>query len=278
MLQLPPEWVFGSPGALPSAAVEEFLSLILRVANQGESWAVLEHFKSAFGTSSRSSSASWALSDLRDAMDRSAENAPVFIANFWKARAGMATQHPNHSLPDERVVNALLTKHQMPFEVKPPHLIQRHGQPAPIVKVPEASVGESAKALINRSLGEADRFLQEGKPRQAVQEVLWLLETVSTAFEGRTSGRGTVQGKYFNDIIRDLRRNNDGTVLAQAGGWMKTLHGFLSSPSGGGIRHGAQLSGTSELKLHEATLYCNLTRSYIGYLLAELDAHPPPQW
>jgi hypothetical protein len=57
---------------------------------------------------------------------------------------------------------------------------------------------------------------------------------------------------------------------------MKTLHGFLSSPSGGGVRHGAHLSGKTELKLHEATLYCNLTRSYIGYLLAELAEHPDP--
>ncbi len=278
MLQLPSEWIYGSPGALPDEAVRDFFELAVLISKHGESWAVLEQFKSAFGAHGRSSSESWALSDLRDAMDSSAKNAPGFIAAFWRGKIGIAARHPQLSLPDEHVINAILVKHGSPYEVRPPVLKLRGGTLPPVVTVPEQSVDESAKALIQESLAQADRFLSEGKPRQAVQEILWLLETVSTAFEGLASGQGTVEGKYFNDIIRDLRKHNDGTLLAQAGTWMKALHGFLSSPSGGGVRHGAQLSRKAELKLHEATLYCNLTRSYIGYLLAELQDHaePPP--
>lgn len=37
---------------------------------------------------------------------------------------------------------------------------------------------------IHASLDQADRLLLEQRPCQAVQEILWLLETVSTAFHG----------------------------------------------------------------------------------------------
>lgn len=98
-----------------------------------------------------------------------------------------------------------------------------------------------------------------------------MLETVSTAFEGRESGGGTVEGKYFNTIVRDLRKLNDGKALGEVLGWIAKLHGFLSSPSGGGVRHGVHLSNGRPISLHEAQLYCNLTRSYLGYLMTEFD-------
>ncbi|MCY1549928.1 hypothetical protein D9M68_861340 [compost metagenome] len=50
---------------------------------------------------------------------------------------------------------------------------------------------------------------------------------------------------------------------------MTNLYGYLSSPSGGGIRHGAMLNANLELNEGEARLYCDLTRSYIAYLLHE---------
>lgn len=109
-----------------------------------------------------------------------------------------------------------------------------------------------------------------------MQEILWLLETVATAFQGQESGAGTVEGKYFNEIIRNLRRNNRGSALAEALGWMSKMHGFLSSPRGGGVRHGTELAADVSPSIREAHLYCNLTRSYINYLLAELAWPPSP--
>ena len=96
------------------------------------------------------------------------------------------------------------------------------------------------------------------------------METVATAFRGQESGAGTVEGKYFNEIVRNLRNNNRGSALAEALGWMSKMHGFLSSPGGGGVRHGTQLAADVSPSIREAHLYCNLTRSYINYLLAEL--------
>ena len=112
-------------------------------------------------------------------------------------------------------------------------------------------------------------MLTEGRDRQAVQEILWLLETVSTAFQGLDTGSGTVQGKYFNKIADDLRKHYRGKTLEQIFDWIKTLHGFLSSPTGGGVRHGTDLRAGLAIQPNEARLFCNLIRSYITFLLAE---------
>lgn len=269
MLQMPSEWVFGSPGPLTDSAVVEFFDLATKISEQGDSWTIVELFKTEFGSVHRSSSESWAVSDLREAMGAAAINAPAFIGSFWRGMERVQARTPQHPLPDEHVLNSILQKNGVAYEVRPPHLIARGGQAAPVVAVPP-SADEGAKALIEASLEQAEKFLLENKPRQAVQEILWLLETVSTAFAGQEYEGGTVEGKYFNEIVRDIRKHSRGSVLAQAGSWMTTLHGFLSSPSGGGVRHGTRLAANRDLKLHEATLYCNLTRSYIGYLLAEL--------
>ena len=48
-----------------------------------------------------------------------------------------------------------------------------------------------------------------------------------------------------------------------------SVHGYLSSPTGGGVRHGLDLSKGVELGPNEARLFCNLIRSYLSFLLAE---------
>ena len=53
-----------------------------------------------------------------------------------------------------------------------------------------------------------------------------LLETVATAFRGQESGTGTIEGKYFNEIVRALRNNHRGSALAEALGWMSKMHGI----------------------------------------------------
>ena len=100
------------------------------------------------------------------------------------------------------------------------------------------SFDDQAQETIQQSLQQSERFLFEGRDRQAVQEVLWLLETVSIAFQGLDTGAaGTVQGKYFNKIVDDLRKQYKGKSLEQILDWVRTLHGYLSSPTGGGVRH-----------------------------------------
>ncbi|MEO9336776.1 hypothetical protein ABFT80_04995 [Mesorhizobium sp. SB112] len=271
-LTMPTAWRYGSPGPMSPAAVNAFNSLVHSIASQSESsWSIFELFKARFtGGQSWSSSESWAISDLHGAMMTAGDNAPVFISAFWDGCTQIQTTHPEIGLPDADVVNQILYEHEVPYEVRPPALLARHPQTAIAVQTPQKSLGQRAHELIHTSLDQADRLLLEQRPRQAVQEILWLLETVSTAFQGQESGSGTVEGKYFNEIIRALRKNNGGSALAETLGWMTKMHGFLSSPGGGGVRHGTQLAADVSPSLREAHLYCNLTRSYINYLLAEL--------
>lgn len=268
---MPAQWRFRSPGPIDLQAMNAFNSLVHTIASQSESsWRILELFKSKFGGSGSSSSESWAIGDLHSLMVATADNAPAFIAAFWDGCEGVRSQYPDVGLPDVDIVNAILFDHGVPYEVRPPELLARNPQTPILVQAPEKSISERAVELIHASLDQADRLLLEQRPRQAVQEILWLLETVSTAFQGIDTGTGTVAGKYFNEIIRDLRAKHQGGTLAEALGWMTKMHGFLSSPSGGGVRHGTKLAADVSPTLKEAHLYCNLTRSYIGYLLAEI--------
>ena len=275
MLDMPSNWRFGDPGELDPGAVNAFYDLVLKISGQGQSWSIIERFKAKFnGGASTSSNESWAMSDLHTAMHGAARNAPAFIDAFWTGCEEIKSDYPGVAVPDEEVVNALLAEHHELYEVRPPALVRRGSIAPPQVQAPPASLGEQARALIEQSLLQADRFLFDQRPRQAVQEILWLLETVSTAFEGRESGIGTVEGKYFSTIVRDLRRLNHGTALSEILGWIAKLYGFLSSPSGGGVRHGTHLADGRTISVHEAQLYCNLTRSYISWLFSELESQP----
>ena len=97
--------------------------------------------------------------------------------------------------------------------------------------------------------------------------------TVSTAFRDES----TVTGKYFNEIVKELQTAGKGTAQAQILQWMKALHGHLSSPTGGGVRHGIDLKAGVAIEPHEARLYCNLIRSYITFLIEEHERRTSPK-
>jgi hypothetical protein len=96
-----------------------------------------------------------------------------------------------------------------------------------------------------------------------------LLETVTTAFRGVETATGTVEGKYFNQIVRELREVDSSATLKRVLDWISGLHGFLSSPTGGGVRHGLDLDAGVQIGENEARLFCNLIRSYLSFLLIE---------
>jgi len=79
-----PDWRFSSPGPVPIDARLRFLGIIRQIAAQGRVQDILEEFKARFtpGPTSRSSTVSWADSDLSSAMELASTNAPVFIEAF----------------------------------------------------------------------------------------------------------------------------------------------------------------------------------------------------
>lgn len=274
MLKFNGAWRFDSPGPVPSRVMAALSDLIGKIASQGDRQTIFEHFKSYFAgasgtTASWSSSASWAETDLDAYMRQAAANEPLFIEAFHDACQTLQKNYPDVAIPDWSWINRMLAENGAGFEIQGLNLIPRNPHAAVVVAERPASLDEQAQELIQNSLKESERFLAEGRPRQAVQEILWLLETVATAFQGLDVGTGTIQGKYFNKIAEDLRRHHRGQTLDQVLLWVTTLHGYLSSPTGGGIRHGTNLREGIEVRPNEARLFCNLIRSYISFLMAE---------
>ena len=274
MLKFKSAWRFDTPGPIADGVYEEFSCLIGKVVAQGSRQSILEHYKDFFAgasgtTASWSSSASWAETDLHTYMRDAAGNAPLFIEAFYDACESLQRAHPDWALPDLDMINRILSTRNAGYQIDPPNLVSLEAHEA--IELPDEplSLDQQAQEIIQQSLKQSEQLLSEGRHRQAVQEILWLLETVSTAFQGLDMGSGTVQGKYFNKIAEDLRKHHKGKILEQVLNWVTTLHGFLSSPTGGGIRHGTDIKTAIIVQPNEARLFCNLIRSYISFLIAE---------
>ena len=270
MLDFDSSWRFDSPAELPPEACREFFRFTRRSATLGDEWEVLESFKMHFAdaadeTYHRSSTCSWAETDLERLMSSVTRNAPLFIESLYEAC--LEAKEVGVPVPDVDALNRVLLRHQAGFVLHPPRIV-RSDTEVSALPVRSPSVREQTNALIASSLEESRRLLDEGRNRQAILEVLWLLETVSTAFKGNATASGNVEGKYFIKIVKDLRRLHRGKTLDQVLGWISKLHGYLSSPKGGGVRHGTDIDDPKELADHEARLFCNLVREYIRYLLA----------
>jgi len=263
--------------AFPEAAIEDCVALIMRVATQGDRQQVFEHFKGYFcqasgATHVRSSSASWAETDLWHYAREAAQNSPLFIEAFYDASQAFGRGDPDTFAPDVNMINGVLAKHRVGYQINPPRLEHREAAAtAPLVTVdqPPPTLAERAVGILQESLNRSEQLLSQGRGREAVQESLWLLETVATAFRGVQTGATTVEGTYFNQIVRELRQASRGTTLDRVLNWVTTLHGYLSSPTGGGVRHGLDLAEGVEIGPNEARLFCNLVRSYLSFLLVE---------
>jgi hypothetical protein len=274
MLHFEGAWRFDSPGPIPAGVVNACHDLINRIVAQGNRRQLLEHFKSYFAGAAGtphypSSDAGWAATDLARLMDEAAQNAPLFIEAFYNACAALSQSQPEIGLPDLSRFNRILVENDAGYQIEPPNLVATTTPSRIAVPEKPLSLDAQAQEIIQGSIQTSDKLLAEGKNRQAVQEILWLLETVATGFRGAVLEEGSVQGKYFNKIVAEMRAGHRGKNVEQILGWMQTLHGFLSSPTGGGIRHGVDLKEGIAVQAGEARLFCNLIKSYIGFLIAE---------
>lgn len=274
-LRFDASWRFDtSPGEIPNDVFQQFSGLIGRIASQGDAKEIFEHFKDRFaaaaGTSgSYSSNTGWAESDLHSYMQQASSNPAMFIEAFFEGCESLRSL--GVGVPGVSQINRILAEANVPYRIEPPNLLWLSAPDfGPKSEVPIHSLDREALEVLQKSLSVSEQLLAEGRGRLAVQELLWLLETVSTAFKGVDTGAGTVQGKYFNKIVSDLRHQKPSATLKQILEGMMALHGYLSSPSGGGVRHGADLTdGAPDMSVNEARLFCNLIRSYITFLITE---------
>jgi hypothetical protein len=283
MLRFNGAWRFEAPQdgkfqnrAIGEGAIADFRELIRKISTQGDRWDTLEHFKGAFcgavGSSHvRSSNESWAETDLDGYMQDAAQNAPLFLEAFFDACEGLRSD--DFYVPPLATLNDICRKHGIGYEIRPPHLVllEEDVDVAPVaVASNPTTLAEEAVNLLRSSLQRADHLLAENRPREAVQEILWLLESVSTAFRGiEMPSTHVVGGRYFNQIVKELRNGYPGSTLDRVLDWVLALHGYLSSPTGGGVRHGIDLSQLGQISPNEGRLFCNLIRSYLSYLLNE---------
>lgn len=273
MLQFDGSWRFESPGPIEPAVIKRFRELIDRISGQGHRKSVFEHFKSSFASAAGvscfpSSDTSWASTDLDSKMDEASANSPLFIEAFYNGCETLKAANSGMQLPDISHLNRILAEAGAGFQIDPPNLVATRAHIPIAVPAQPPSLDAQATLMIDRALQASERALADGNGRQAVQEVLWLLETISTAFRNSDVLDGSIQGRYFNKIIGELRQRGRGHQ-DQILQWMMTLHGYLSSPTGGGVRHGVDLKEGLALGIDEARLYCNLIRSYLTFLIAE---------
>jgi hypothetical protein len=224
-------WRFTSPGPIAAGVSNDFYNLIGKVVAQGNRRQLLEHFKTYFAGAAGMvcSDEGWADTDLRRYMDQATENAPLFIEAFYGACVSLRTSDDTHT-PDAAMINQILAKHDAGYKIEPPDLVVLREQTSIAVEVLPPSLSEQAQNIIQQSLQQSQEYLTAGQYRQAVQEILWLLETVSTLFQGLAIGTDTVEGKYFNTIADELRTHQKGTTLERSlnvgknPAWLSFLH------------------------------------------------------
>jgi hypothetical protein len=210
-------WRFTSPGPTAAGVSNDFYNLIGKVVAQGNPRQLLEHFKSYFAgaagmVSNWSSGEGWADTDLQRYMEQATENAPLFIEAFYGACVSLASDDIH--TPGAEMINQILAKHDAGYKIELPDLVVLREQTSIAVEVLPPSLSDQAQNIIQQSLQQSQEYLTAGQYRQAVQEILWLLETVSTLFQGLTIGTDTIEGKYLTPSQTSFVRTKKGQRLS----------------------------------------------------------------
>jgi hypothetical protein len=260
---------------IPPDAVEDFFGILTRAANRtGDAEEVYYTIRAAFSEAMglpvyRSSSMYFAAGDARTAMERAAENAPVFISAFYGTCKQIKKQFGTKMAPSVPVMNRLLDMHRLGYVIAPPNLALR--EQVEVVPVRSSTVLQQAQVRFRDAIERSRQLLEEDKGDEAVTQIWWLLESIVLSFSGCNMNGQEIGGTYFNEVSKSLKRGaGDAAVMGAVARWLEALQSYLSGPGEAGIRHGRHLH-MEGLKRHEAELFCNLTRSYISYLLSEYE-------
>lgn len=260
---------------IPADALEEFFVMLTRSANRsGDAEEVYYIIRAGFSEAMgqpvyRSSSLYFAPHDAKSAMEHAAENAPIFISALYSVCEQIRQQFEAKA-PDVPVINRMLEVHRLGYVISPPNLILR--EQVEVIPIQSSTVLERAQAQFRHAIDRSKVLLEEEKGDEAVAQIWWLLESIMLLFAGRELNGQQISGMYFNEVAKSLRRAaGDAAMMGAVSRWLEALQSYLSGPSEAGIRHGRHLH-MEGLKKHEAELLCNLTRSYVSYLLTEYES------
>jgi hypothetical protein len=261
---------------IPPEALEQIFLLLTKVANRTNDaeevfYLIRTEFSEAMGHPVyRSTSMYFAPGDARAAMERAMENAPLFISAFYGVCKKIKKQFGGKTAPSVPVINRLLELHRLGYVIEPPNLVLR--DQIEVVPVRSANVLEQFQARFQAAIDRSQQLLEENNCDEAVTQIWWLLESIMLLFAGCKVNGQQIGGTYFNEVAKQLKRvAGDTAIMGAVARWLEALQAYLSGPGEAGIRHGRHLH-LEGLKRHEAELFCNLTRSYISYLLSEYQA------
>lgn len=206
MLKYPAKWRVTPPpdgdlytATVPAEAREEFFGLVRTVvANTPEQKQAFEEFKRAFalatgGAYGPSSSRDYAEYDLGRLMEEAASNAPKFFEAFHDGWLAVAQSWPELAEVDTELINLIAQRHAIGYIVEPPELCLRNS--VHVVPVPATALFDTVHEQFTESIERSEHLLREGRGREAIQNSLWLLESISTAFQDVGA-----EGHYFNKI------------------------------------------------------------------------------
>jgi hypothetical protein len=155
----------GASTPMSGSAVDDFLILARRITSTFDRQQIIETFKEYFCKASgeyyaRSSSLSWAESDLERHASRASADAPGFISAFCDACEYLGAK--DIAVPDHAHVNKLLEKHNVPFRIIDNELretVDYISPPEPIA---------SPANVVARALSDAKALIGHAKASSAI--------------------------------------------------------------------------------------------------------------
>lgn len=277
-ITFPKEWGF-EPAAntdewyleeIPVEAARAIERLIHQIADSAESTkATLEEFGRAFsasvgGSYYGSSDVGWAGTDLNSYLMDARTNPPKFLRTLVEAFNSVRDERTDQEIPEVAHLNKILETHRVGYII----------QPDGVLTLRTDYIGEEdtdvpllvkARAELESSWDKANDLLVQGKPREALEAIWWVVESMTADFAGAKVAGVQVQGTYFNEVIKDIKKAYPGTVRHRALSLLEQIQHWLSDPKQLGIRHGASATA-QKVELPEARLIVGLVREYAKYL------------
>jgi len=220
---------------------------------------------------SHSTSVEWAANDFRQRAYSARESARSFLADILEGfrqieRYGFPTR-------SEADVNTVLREVRSRWRVAN-GLAQVNTTASGVdTRNQGLAISEGCRREIDASVDKAEILLANGDGRDAVREMVDLMETVTSAFQGREFGGRKFKGKNLSHVAKSLASLGDDEFIRHAMHEMERFYGLMSSRERG-VRHGKLwevLESGADIDILAAQLYCDMARAYMNFILATYD-------
>lgn len=285
-------WRFSPPNhpslistTVPQEALDDLKELAQKLSgfSSGGMWDGVETFKknlyhaAGIPYSGRSSSEGWAVTDLGIALSNLQSKPPLLIEAFVDAGRALQDSTGRPLLSDPTPLNEVLSSHRLAYTVQGDELLLTGGVTPS--HTPAPTLLENTHNELWQRWSRADQLLSENRPREAVDSIWYVVESVLLVYRGTKVGDAVVEGTYFNEIAKSLRKASGAEtglslifpiVLKIA----EQLQSFLSAPNQGGVRHGIA-AGTAPIDPAAAKLLISFCKALSTFLCEQYTRLAP---